>query len=585
MADRDPAAELIEIAQALASEGRAAPAARLRQIAGKLEQTGPSNAHDAGFQQARECLIDAGHFTGLAQLYADRGEVRAAFECLEVAKRRAPFLPHLYRLHGQLLARSKEWENSALLLRESQRYNPFDTEVAELLAKVEFELGANERALEATIDAILLQKNEDTKTATHLRRQMRGLKKRLKMSQKEVKDLFQSRQQNLQRNFDQLQSRREKLIKEATAGIQHVTTSPIKNHQVETATRLRKIGLWARLDDESIYELAGLVSQETHPAGHLVFGMGTAGRDMFFVETGQLVLSRPTPYGEFTIHVAGPGDLLGEINFVTTGGRTTDARAQLECELLRIDSEKLEQLTSERPELGVKIYSSLWQSLALKLRNTNEQLARFFASQQNPGGDMMERSAPAPVEVDASMSAHDTARFHLKDKLSVFHEQGLTHSDLATLATFSRELSLEPNTYLFHEGDPGNDMFVVLSGKIRISKLIPGGGEEALEIVGRGGFFGEIALVDGQPRSADARAHEGAATVLALDRNSMREVLSHDASASLEFLRLLCRLLASRLREVDEKIVVWRILSGPASASQERKITWIERTPKAPVAT
>jgi CRP-like cAMP-binding protein len=102
---------------------------------------------------------------------------------------------------------------------------------------------------------------------------------------------------------------------------------------------------------------------------------------------------------------------------------------------------------------------------------------------------------------------------------------------------------------------------VVAEGRVMISKLIAGG-EEALAILGRGDFFGEMALIDGEPRSADARAHGGPLTVLVLDRDSVQEVLSLDSAAALQVLQLLCRRIANRLREIDEKVIGWRILAG-----------------------
>jgi CRP/FNR family transcriptional regulator, cyclic AMP receptor protein len=108
-------------------------------------------------------------------------------------------------------------------------------------------------------------------------------------------------------------------------------------------------------------------------------------------------------------------------------------------------------------------------------------------------------------------------------------------------------------------------MYVILEGKAIISKLIPGAGEEALAILDRGDFFGEMSLIDGEPRSADAKAYGGPLTVLALDQATVKEVLAMDPHASLEFLQLLCRLIVNRLREIDEKVVGWRIMSGERS--------------------
>jgi CRP-like cAMP-binding protein len=149
-----------------------------------------------------------------------------------------------------------------------------------------------------------------------------------------------------------------------------------------------------------------------------------------------------------------------------------------------------------------------------------------------------------------------------EDKLQMLREQGLSGKELTTLANFSRELRFESGSPLFEEGDEGHEMYVVLEGKVLISKFIPGAGEEALAILERGDFFGEMSLIDGEPRSADARAHAGPVTVLALDQGTIQEMLALDPEASLEFLKLLCRLIAKRLREIDEKVTTWRIFAG-----------------------
>jgi CRP-like cAMP-binding protein len=149
----------------------------------------------------------------------------------------------------------------------------------------------------------------------------------------------------------------------------------------------------------------------------------------------------------------------------------------------------------------------------------------------------------------------------------LFREQGLSRRELMTLATFSKEKKFAEGAFLFQEGDKGSELYVVLEGRAMISKFIPGAGEEALAILERGDFFGEMSLVDGEPRSADAKAYAGPLTVLALDQATVKEVLAMDPHASLEFLQLLCRLIANRLREIDEKVIGWRILSGERSES------------------
>ena len=201
-----------------------------------------------------------------------------------------------------------------------------------------------------------------------------------------------------------------------------------------------------------------------------------------------------------------------------------------------------------------------WQDLAKKLRGANEQLRTFFSAEAASENFLKIREAD---KADAEATAAEAADVvDSPDKLELLREQGLSGSELAKLAQFSLVKRYAPDAFLFHEGDPGVEMYAVLEGHVRISKYIAGGGEEALAILGRGDFFGEMALIDGEPRSADARAHRGEATVIAFDNDTLADVMTMDPVAALDFMKLLCRLISKRLREIDEKVIGWRIMSG-----------------------
>ena len=96
-----------------------------------------------------------------------------------------------------------------------------------------------------------------------------------------------------------------------------------------------------------------------------------------------------------------------------------------------------------------------------------------------------------------------------------------------------------------------------------ISKSIPGVGEEALAFLERGDYFGEMALIEDRPRSADARAHPRAgATVLALPRDVVGGLLNIEKVSSIRLLKILSRLAATRVRQLHEKLVGWFLLAG-----------------------
>ncbi|NJN36224.1 MAG: cyclic nucleotide-binding domain-containing protein [Nitrospiraceae bacterium] len=164
--------------------------------------------------------------------------------------------------------------------------------------------------------------------------------------------------------------------------------------------------------------------------------------------------------------------------------------------------------------------------------------------------------AAGAVEVDAD------------DKIKLFREQGLSGAELSTLARFSAAKRYPAGTVLFHEGDSGDEMYIILEGQVMISKFIPGGGEEAVAILGRGEFFGEMSLLDGQPRSADAKAFKGPVTLIAISQPALAEVMAMEPRSAFEFIKLLCRLICHRLHEIDEKLIGWHIVSGASSGTQ-----------------
>lgn len=67
-------------------------------------------------------------------------------------------------------------------------------------------------------------------------------------------------------------------------------------------------------------------------------------------------------------------------------------------------------------------------------------------------------------------------------------------------------LHFDADDVIFREGDPGDCLYLIIDGTVRISKTGRGGLQETLNFIGAGNFFGEMALVDGQPRSAQATA-------------------------------------------------------------------------------
>jgi CRP/FNR family cyclic AMP-dependent transcriptional regulator len=131
--------------------------------------------------------------------------------------------------------------------------------------------------------------------------------------------------------------------------------------------------------------------------------------------------------------------------------------------------------------------------------------------------------------------------------------EGLNHPQIQKIADIAAAQSYEGSAHIFREGDPGDAMYVVAEGKVRISKMVPGIGEEALSILEKGAYFGEMALIEDGPRSADAIAHIPCKLVM-IRRDKLDQLLFTDKDLAYVLLWTFVRTLTVRLRETNEKI-------------------------------
>lgn len=125
---------------------------------------------------------------------------------------------------------------------------------------------------------------------------------------------------------------------------------------------------------------------------------------------------------------------------------------------------------------------------------------------------------------------------------------------LERLVSVSRVEEYSSGEVIFQEGDPGEALYIVMAGTVRISKFIPGAGEEAMAFLERGEYFGEMALIDDHPRSATAIAHTDC-RLLSIGKSDFWELLGSDRDLASQVLWDFCRVLSRRLRETSDRLV------------------------------
>jgi CRP/FNR family cyclic AMP-dependent transcriptional regulator len=97
-----------------------------------------------------------------------------------------------------------------------------------------------------------------------------------------------------------------------------------------------------------------------------------------------------------------------------------------------------------------------------------------------------------------------------------------------------------PGQIIFHHGDPGGLLYIIMGGKVKITHSTPEGNEALLAILGENDFFGELALLDDSPRSATAEALQNTET-LTLHRDEFINFIHNNPQFSLHVLQTLAR--------------------------------------------
>jgi CRP/FNR family cyclic AMP-dependent transcriptional regulator len=137
--------------------------------------------------------------------------------------------------------------------------------------------------------------------------------------------------------------------------------------------------------------------------------------------------------------------------------------------------------------------------------------------------------------------------------------RGLSPDERKGLVAQARIRNFSAGETIFLMGSSGDSMMAVLKGTIRISVPSPEGKEIVLAILQPGELLGEIALLDGKDRTADARAI-GACSLAILERRAVLAFLERHPSSCLGLIEVLC----GRLRHTDQQIAEIVFLNLPA---------------------
>ena len=132
-------------------------------------------------------------------------------------------------------------------------------------------------------------------------------------------------------------------------------------------------------------------------------------------------------------------------------------------------------------------------------------------------------------------------------QVSFFEE--LAEEDIEALMAAAKRRTFRSGEVIFHRDDPGQVLYMITEGKVKICINSPDGQEISLAVLGKGEYFGEFALLDGLPRSADAVALERV-ECYTLQRSDFQNAIMKNPKIAIQILEALTK----RLRQTDNMV-------------------------------
>jgi CRP/FNR family cyclic AMP-dependent transcriptional regulator len=172
----------------------------------------------------------------------------------------------------------------------------------------------------------------------------------------------------------------------------------------------------------------------------------------------------------------------------------------------------------------------------------------------------------------------DDARRLSSNKLSVLRQhpmfRDLGSEALDQLCRYAKHTSLRRGATICSKGDPGNFLFIVISGTVKISVSSPDGRNAILNLINAGDLFGEVAVLDGQARTADAIANTNC-EIFVLDRRDFLPFVRSQPELAMRLIELLCTRLRWTSDQVEQVILQdlpGRLASALLGLTDKRKL-------------
>ncbi len=262
-----------------------------------------------------------------------------------------------------------------------------------------------------------------------------------------------------------------------------------------------------------------------------IFVEGQADNDRFYIiQSGTVRTTTSFASASDVGATYGPGDFVGVIPCMASHSQIETALAITDIAAISVKKEQYPDLIAKNTSVAMKII----RTFATQMRSVNELLTQLTLKNTLISSPDQMYSIAAFYE---QMGKNDLAVYgyyqYLKEcpngeNVEKAKKRFITlkaRSNAVYFETSAETVRVYPkDTMIFSECQSGNDMYIIQSGQVKISKVV-NENEVILAVLQKGEFFGEMALLENKPRSASAIAHEDC-TLMVLNKNNFNQMVS-----------------------------------------------------------
>jgi CRP-like cAMP-binding protein/ATP/ADP translocase/HEAT repeat protein len=253
---------------------------------------------------------------------------------------------------------------------------------------------------------------------------------------------------------------------------------------------LKRVTLFAGLTGRDFYNIAQRLQPLLLPKGAEIVRQGENGDSLYLIEQGKAGIY----INGSKVNELGAYAYFGEISVITDRVRSATVLAEEDVKLYELTSDAFYEIIFDRTEIAME----LMKLLSLRLRSTNDKVA---SSQLEAALEATVAEDTPAIAALADEDRNETMirRILVLQKISLFAH--CSQDDFIRLAQMVEESVYEAGERVCAIGEDGDSMYGIIDGTIQVHK-----GSEQLAALGVGQCFGEMAIIDGQPRSADCTA-------------------------------------------------------------------------------